>query len=388
MDLSPSTWAMACSSILATRRLVGRMFDCRALGAIVVKGLPQPMKAWQVRGEMAGVSRFEARRARALSPLVGRQEEIELLLRRWDQAKLGEGRVVLLSGEPGIGKSRIAEDLLERLEGVWQACLRYFCSPHYTQSPLHPFVAQLEASAGFESDSDAGARLDRLEALLGPTSRNAPRDVALLAELLGVPADGRFPALAASPQQKREMILTALLDQLEGMAAKGPVLIVFEDVHWIDPTSEELLDRMVARAAELAVLMVVTVRPELLPTWVGEPHVATLPLSRLDRRDSAVIMAGVAGDKALPDTVVEQVVGQADGVPLFIEELTNTLLESGLLHETADSYVLDGPLPPLAVPTTLQASLVARLDRLGPVKDVAQIGAAIGRDFSHELMAA
>ena len=212
--------------------------------------------------------------------------------------------------------------------------------------------------------------------------------MALIAELLAVPADGRYPALAVSPQQKREMTLTALLDQLDGVAAQSPVLIVFEDAHWIDPTSQDLLDRTVARVANLPVLLVVTVRPELQPTWVGEPHVTMLPLSRLGRRDSAGIIGGVTKDKALPDAVVEQVLAHTDGVPLFIEELTSTLLESGLLRETADRYVLDGPLPPLAIPTTLQASLVARLDRLASVKDVAQIGAAIGREFSHELIAA
>ena len=206
----------------STHRLVGRMFDCRALAAVEVKGLPQPVEAWQVRGETAGVSRFEARRAGALSPFVGRQEEIELLLRRWDQAKLGEGRVVLLSGEPGIGKSRIAESLLARLEGEPHARLRYFCSPHHAHSPLYPFIAQLERAAGFEPGSSAGAKLDKLEALLKPTTKNLPRDVALIAELLGVPADERYPALAVSPQQKREMTLTALLDQLDGAAAQEP----------------------------------------------------------------------------------------------------------------------------------------------------------------------
>jgi class 3 adenylate cyclase/DNA-binding SARP family transcriptional activator len=371
-----------------TQRLVGRMFDCRALSAIEVKGLSQPVEAWQVLGETAGVSRFEARRASAHSALVGRREEIELLLRRWDQAKLGEGRVVLLSGEPGIGKSRIAESLLAKLRDEQRACLRYSCSPHHTHSPLYPFIAQLEQAAGFEPESSAGAKLDRLEALLGPTAKNLPCDVALIAELLAVPTNGRYPALAVSPQQKREMTLTAILDQLEGVAAQSPVLIVFEDVHWIDPTSQDLLDRMVARAASLLVLLVVTVRPELQPTWVGQPHVTMLPLSRLGRRDSAAIIAGITRDKALPDAVVDQVLAHTDGVPLFIEELTSTLLESGLLRETTDSYVLDGPLPPLAIPTSLQASLVARLDRLASVKDVAQIGAAIGREFSHELIGA
>ncbi|MEA2503885.1 MAG: hypothetical protein QOG36_928, partial [Actinomycetota bacterium] len=333
-------------------------------------------------------SRFEARRSGALSPFVGRQEESELLLRRWDQAKRGEGRVVLLSGEPGIGKSRIAESLLASLEGEQHARLRYFCSPHHTQSPLYPSIAQLERAASFEPGSSAKAKLDKLEALFKPTATNLPRDMTVISELLGVPTDGRYRALAVSPQQKREMTLTALLDQLAGMAAQSPVLIVFEDVHWIDPTSQDLLDRAVARIANLPVLLVVTVRPELQPTWIGEPHVTMLPLSRLGRRDSAGIIGGITKDKALPDAVVEQILAHADGVPLFIEELTSTLLESNVLRETADGYALDGPLPELAIPTTLQDSLVARLDRLASVKGVAQIGAAIGREFSHELIAA
>jgi class 3 adenylate cyclase len=372
----------------STRRLVGGMFDCRALGADELKGLPPSVEAWQVRGEMVGVSRFEARCADALSPLVGRQEEMELLLRRWDQAKLGEGRVVLLSGEPGIGKSRIAESLAARLEGEPHVRLRYFCSPHHTHSPLYPFITQLERAAGFEPGNSAKAKLDKLEASLKGTARNVPRDVALIAELLAVPLDGRYPVVEVSPQQKREVTLTALLDQLDGVAAQSPVLIVFEDVHWIDPTSLDLLDRMVARAANLPVLLVVTFRPELQPAWVGQPHVTMLPLSRLGRRDSASIIASITQHKALPNAIVEQILSHTDGVPLFIEELMSTLLESGLLRETPDSYVLDGPLPPLAIPTTLQASLVARLDRLASVKDVAQIGAAIGREFSHELIAA
>jgi class 3 adenylate cyclase/DNA-binding SARP family transcriptional activator len=372
----------------STWRLVGRMFDCRALAAIDVKGLPQPVEAWQVRGEAAGVSRFEARRASAQSALVGRQEEIELLLRRWDQAKLGEGRVVLLSGEPGIGKSRISETLLVRLEGEPHARLRYFCSPHHTQSPLYPLITQLEQAAGFEPGSDSSAKLDKLEALLRPTTKNLPRDVALIAELLGVPADERYPAVEVSPQQKREMTLTALLDQLVGAAAQGAVLILVEDAHWIDPTSQDLLERMVARVANLPVLLVVTGRPELRPNWVGEPQVSMLPLNRLGRRDSAGIIAGIARDKALPDAVVDRVLARADGVPLFIEELTSALIESGVLRETEEGYALDGPLPELAIPATLQASLVARLDRLASVKDVAQIGAAIGREFSHEMIAA
>ncbi len=371
-----------------TRHLLGNLFECRDLDPITLGRDDEPIRRWQVRGESAGVSRFEALHEIALSPLVGRQEEIELLLRRWDQSKQGEGRVVLLTGEAGIGKSRLAESLLTQLEGVPHARLRYFCSPHHTHSPLYPFITQLNRAAGFEPGSDSGAKLDRLEALLEPTTKNVSRDVALIAELLAVPADERYPALAVSPQQKREMTLAALLGQLEGLAAHGPVLIVFEDVHWIDPTSLDLLDRAIARVADLPVLLVMTFRPEFEPTWIGQPHVTMLPLSRLGRRDSAAIIAGLTRDKDLPDAIVEQVLAHTDGVPLFIEELTSTLLESGLLRETADSYVLDGPLPPLAIPTTLQASLLARLDRLGTGKDAALIGAAIGREFSHELLGA
>jgi predicted ATPase len=363
------------------------MFDCRALAAVERNGLPQSVEAWQVRGEMAGVSRFEARRRGALTPFVGRQEEMDLLLRRWDQAKAGEGRVVLLSGEPGSGKSRIAESLLDKIEGEPHARLRYFCS-HHAHSPLHPVIAQLEQAAGFEPDSSAGAKLDKLMSLLEPTSTNLSRDVALVAELLAVPADERYPALAVSPQQKREMTLMALLDQLEGAAAQTPVLIVFEDVHWIDPTSLDLLDRAIARVANLRVLLVATFRPDFQPTCVGLPHVTTLPLSRLGRRDSASIISGITQGKALPDAVVEQILAHSDGVALFLEELTSMLLENGPLRETTERYVLDGSPPPLAVPTTLQASLVARLDRLGSGKDVALIGAAIGREFSQELIAA
>ena len=371
----------------STRRLVGGMFDCHALGTDELKGLPPSVEAWRVRGEIVGVSRFEARRAGALSPLVGRQEEMELLLRRWHQAKAGEGRVVLLSGEPGIGKSRIAETVLTRLEGEPHAGLRYSCSPHHTHSPLYPFIAQLERAASFEAGSSAREKLDKLQALLKPTARNVPQDLALIAELLAVPLDERYPVVEVSPQQKREMALSALLHQLEGLAAQGPVLIVFEDAHWIDPTSLDLLDRTVAHIAKLPVLMVVTFRPEFQPTWVGQPHVTMLPLSRLGRGDSASMLSWLTKGKALPDAVAQHVLAHTDGVPLFIEELTSMLLESGFLRETGDCYALDGPLPPLAIPTTLQASLVARLDRLSSVKDVAQIGAAIGREFSYELIA-
>jgi class 3 adenylate cyclase len=372
----------------STRRLVGRLFDYRARAADELAGLPPSVEAWQVRAEAPGVSRFDARRAGVLSPFVGREEEIDLLLRRWDQVKLGEGRVVLLSGEPGIGKSRLSESLQTRLEGEPHTRLRFFCAPDHAHSPLYPIITQLDRAARFAPGSDAGAKLDRLEVMLKPTAKDLPRDVVLIAELLAVPVDGRYPALTVGPQQKREMTLNVLLGQLDSLVAENPVLIVFEDIHWVDPTSLDLLDRFIARVANVPVLAVITLRPEFQPAWVGEPHVTVLPLNRLGPRDSASIIASMAKGKSLPPAIVHQVLTRSDGVPLFIEELTSTLLESGVLRETADGYTLDGPLPQLTVPMTLQALLVARLDRLGTAKDVAQLGAAIGREFSLDLIGA
>lgn len=372
-----------------TRRLLGRLFEYRALPDLEVKGLPQAVTAWHVLGEAVGVSRFDARRAGSLSALIGRQEEIELLLRRWDQARSGAGRVVVLSGEPGIGKSRIVESVLERLESSRHRCLRFFCSPHHSHSALYPVITQLERAANFEPGSGASARIDRLESLLEPTTANLPRDITLIAELLGVPMDGRYPTLAINPQQRREMTLNALLNQLSRGAADRPVLIVFEDAHWIDPTSLDLLDAMVARAANLPLLLLATVRPGFQPSWVGQPHVTMLPLSRLDRSESAGIVRDTDRDKVLPEVIVEQILSRADGVPLFIEELTRTLIEDGQLREASGGSVRDGALPPPAVPATLQGSLAARLDLLGSTaKDLASIGAAIGREFSYELIAA
>jgi predicted ATPase len=343
--------------------------------------------AWQVLRTSGVASRFEALRGPALTPLIGRDEEIDLLLRRWARGKAGDGQIVLVSGEAGLGKSRLAAALAERLQGEPLLRLRYFCSPYHQDSALYPFIDQLGRASGFARDDLPAARLEKLAA---PLALAAPpdEDVALIADLMSLPASARHPLPNLSPQRKKERTLAALIRQLEGLARRQPVLMIFEDAHWIDPTSRELLDLTVERVRSLPVLLIVTFRPEFQPPWTGQPQVTMLALNRLDRRDRSALVEQIAGGKALPYEVVVQIADRTDGVPLFVEELTKSVIESGLLREEGDRYVLDRALPPFAIPTTLHDSLMARLDRLAQVRLVVQIGAAIGREFSYALLRA
>jgi class 3 adenylate cyclase/predicted ATPase len=371
----------------ATRRLIGGAFELEDLGPQVLKGLASPVPAWRVIRTRSVESRFEAR-ATGLTPLVGREQEVALLLDRWRRAKDGKGQTVLLSGEPGVGKSRTVRTVCEFVEGEPHLRLRYQCSPLHTSTAFHPFVGQLERAAGFAHDDTAAAKLDKLEALLAQGTVRVGEVAPLLAAMLSIPIDGRYPPLAHGPERQRELTIEALVEQLVGLAWQQPVLCAFEDLHWADPSTLDVLDPVIERLGCERVLLLLTCRPEFAPPWRSRSRITAHSLSRLPRRQSAALAERVTGGKALPPEVLEEIVARTDGVPLFIEELTRTVLESGLLRDAGDRYVTTGPLPPPAIPSTLHDSLMARLDRSAPMREVAQIGAAIGREFRHDLLAA
>ena len=369
-----------------TRRLLGNLFDLQDLGQRDLKGLAGPVRAWAALRASSAEGRFEALHATGLTALVGREEELELLLRRWSRAKTGEGQVVLLSGEAGIGKSRLTAALLERLADEPHTRLRYFCSPQHTDSSLYPIIGQMERAAGFAHHDTPRARLDKLDDLLAQ-SFTPHQDAALIAEMLSLPNDGRYPTLDLAPQQRRQKTLEALTSQLAELARRQPVLMIFEDAHWTDPTSLEAFGRTVDRIKTLPVLLIVTFRPEFTAPWAGRSHVTSLALNRLGEREAVAIITRLVGNKELPADVMAEIVERTDGIPLFVEEMTKAVLEAeseGEAQRTAAAV----PSAALAVPASLHASLMARLDRLGPAKEVAQIGAAIGREFSHALLAA
>ena len=370
-----------------TRKLLGSLFELQDLGLQELKGISSPTRAWAALRPASVEGRFDAMHASGLTDLVGREEELDLLLRRWSRAKSGDGQIVLLSGEAGIGKSRLTAALLERLATEPHTRLRYFCSPQHTDSVLFPVISHLERAARLAHDDTAQAKLDKLDTLLAQSSTPI-EDVVLFAEMLSLPNDGRYPTLELAPQQRRQHTLEALRSQIEALAKRSPVLMIFEDVHWADPTSLELFELIVERALSLPLLAIVTFRPEFVPPWVGRPQVTLISLNRLPRRHAAEMIAHVTGGKVLPQEIADQITNRTDGVPLFIEELTKAVVESGLLVEAGDRYVVTGPVTPLAIPTSLQASLLARLDHLAPARDVAQIAAALGRQFSHELISA
>jgi len=371
-----------------TRRLIGNLFSYRDLGPVEPVGMAASAQAWQVLGPSAINNRFEALRGANPAPLVGRDEELEVLRRRWAQARSGEGRVVLVAGEPGIGKSRLTRALLELLQSEPHTRLQYDCSPYHQDSALHPIIRQLLRVAGMEHEDAPDQKLSKLKAVLAPATKDHNETVALLAPLLSIPLGPEYVQLDLNPQRRRELTIRALLSQLKALADSQPVLMIVEDAHWMDPTSLEFLSHAIERIGNLSVLLVITARPGFASPWPSYTYVSTLRLNRLGRHQGEALIQRITRGKALPAEVLDQIIAQTDGVPLFVEELTKTVLESGLLEHAGDRYVLRSPLPPLAIPSTLHASLLARLDRLAGVKDVAQTAAVIGREFPYALISA
>ena len=374
----------------STRRLLGNLFELRALGTRAIKGFNEPVEVSVVERPSPLASRFEAYHSAGLGGFVGREHELERLSECKQRAWRGQGQVVLISGEPGIGKSRLAAHFLnERVAAEPHIRLRYQCSPHHRASALHPVIAQLQRSAKLGAGDSNDQRLRKLEALLGRSDLKTATLVPLFADLLSIATDGHYPPLDWTPQQLRRNTLAALIQRLQRLCADAPVVCIVEDLHWADATSLELLGLAVRLADQLRLLLVLTFRNEFSLPWMGPANLTTLELGRLKETDVQRMIAEVIGSRAVPSELVTQIAARTDGIPLFVEELTRTVLEMGFLEKGAGGrYRMAGSLPRLSIPTTLQDSLMARLDRLGPAKEVAQVCAVIGREFSDVLLRA
>jgi class 3 adenylate cyclase/predicted ATPase len=369
-----------------TRRLLGHLFELEDLGTQDLKGIAAPVQVWAVLRPSSSTSRFEALHSSGMNTLVGRQEEYELLRRCWSKAKEGQGQVVLLSGEAGIGKSHLMVAFTDRLKDERFLRIRCFCSPQQTNSALYPIIDHVERSAGFSRDDASQTKLDKLDVLLRQSWASA-EDAALFVQMLSLPNDERYPALELPPGQRGQTTMDALVRQVEILSASGPLLVILEDAHWADPTTLELIGRLSNHIVRRRVLMVISFRPDFEPPWVEQAHVTALALNRLAPRDVDVMIDRIVGNNPLPATVRQDIIERTDGIPLFVEEMTKAVLET-TSEDAARWIAASAPSPTMAVPASLRASLMARLDRLGDAKELAYIGAAIGREFSHELLLA
>ena len=372
----------------STRSLIGNAFELADLGQHALKGISEPVHAWRIEGLGDAASRFEASHGAQVTPLVGREQEIGLLLDRWQLSREGDGQVVLLSGEPGIGKSRILSALRERLEGQGVGTLRFQCSPYYVNSALYPSIDNIERALKFGRDESPESKLDKLEALIVAHYGRPLSDVRFIAAMLSIPCEERYGPLAMTPQKHKDETLRTLVDLTEAAARKQPSVMLYEDAHWADPTTLEVMNLLVDRVRNIPLLIMLTHRPEFQSRWSQHGHVSALNLSKLTRAQCSAMVSKLAGGKALPAELLAQILTRTDGVPLFVEELTKSILESGMLKDAGDRHEYSSSATTVAIPATLRDSLMARLDRFLPVKEVAQIGAAIGREFSYELISA
>ena len=372
----------------STFKLVSRQFIFSPEKTRQLKGIEKPVRTWTVISESAVESRFGSNHSEALTPFVGRIDEIELLVKLWERTKRPEGQVALISGEAGIGKSRLVEALHEALSNERHVAVRYQCSPYHTNSPLRPVINQIEFSAGFERDDNPQTRLAKLETFLNSSSAASNSDFALYGDLLSIPGAARHPIAEMTPRKSKELTISALIRYLLKLSESRPLLLIVEDAHWIDPTTLELLDRLIQDMHASKVYVLVTTRPDFVAPWGDLPNSTNIRLNRLSREHCAALLRNMTDGKELPIEVHEHIVSKTDGIPLFVEELTRTVLESGIMAEQDDRFTMSGALPTLAIPATLQDSLMSRLDRLGSSREIAQIGAALGRTFPHQLIAA
>jgi len=369
-----------------TRRLLGKMFVIEDAGLLNIKGMSEPKPAWRVSGEQVIESRFHAIHSEKNTSFVGRQHELQRMLGLWTEAKGGKSQVGLLCGEPGIGKSRIVKTLQDCIAQEPHIVIRYQCSPHHSNSPLYPVIRQLEHAARIERTDTADAKLEKLAALLSLAGKETQADLPLFADLLSIETGNSD--LQLTPRQQKDLTIDALTRQLFNLARMQPVLVILEDVHWIDPTTLDLINQGIRSTKAAPVLFLITFRPEFSPSWIEQSNATMFQLHRLGLEQAGAIILDVTGGKILPPEVLEQILNKTDGIPLFVEELTKMVLEAGLLRDEGDRYIVVGTLPPLAIPTTLHDSLMARLDKLASIKEIAQIGAALGREFSYRLLAA
>jgi len=373
----------------ATQRLVEGYFTCHNLGSQTLRGVATPLQVYQVGRETEVQQRFDVAAARGLTPLVGREHEVGLLRERWAQVQAGQGHMVVLSGEAGIGKSRLVQVVKDEIIGAATRRIEYHCSPSHQHSAFYPVIAHLERLLVVRQDDTPADQLRKLEEALRSSPLLLAEVVPLLAALLSIPLpEDRYPPLTLTPQRQKQKTMEALLTWLLALTEQQPVLFVVEDLHWIDPSTLEFLTLLVEQGPTARLLTLLTCRPEFQPPWGLRTHLTPMALQRLPQPQVEAMIARVTGGKTLPPVVLQQVVTKTDGVPLFVEELTKTVLESGLLRETQEHYELTGPLPSLAIPATLHDSLMARLDRLATVKAVAQLGAVLGRTFSYEVLQA
>ena len=372
-----------------TKRLVGHGFEFADHGAVSLKGFDTPVQTWQVLSlRLSSASRFESSRASQLTNFVGREQEIALLLGRWREAVDGEGQVVLLCGEAGIGKSRIANSLCDRLAEERYQTIQFQCSPFHANTALYPAIDFLRHAAGTAGQDSVEGQLNKLEAMMTESGIENQDMVSVFADLLSIQGHRRDPPLTVSSEKRKDMTLEALVHYLEQVADRSPVLFIVEDAHWLDPTTLDLMTRIIGRIRQMRVLLLITFRPNFKPVWADYSHVTSLTLSRLPRRQSAELVAAMTGGKVLPPEVQQAILAKTDGVPLYIEAMTENVLESGLLTEGNEAFTLKGPLKELPIPDSLHALLMERVDRLGPAKEIVQTGAAIGREFTYELLQA